>query len=437
MGIFQYLSQIEQFFWSYIGFALICISGAYLTVYSKGFQFKTLFHIKQILKALIHENKYDHNRGINPLKLYFASVGGMIGVGNIVGVGVAVSLGGPGSIFWIWVASFCGMLIKYCEIYLGVKYRVVNSQGSYDGGPMFYLTQAFSGITGKVLAYLSAILLCIYSTEIFQFTVIVNNFHGLFAVDKNYIIAGLLLIVLYVGVGGINRLANICSILMPIFITSYVSICLFIILLNITVLPEALFQIVRSAFLGQAAIGGFLGSTMIFCGYQGISAAVYSGDIGIGYDSVIQSETRVVNPKRQAQLSIYALLSDTFICSMTTLVIAVTKSWHQIPAIEQTKLMTGVLKKYIPYSDIFMTLVLFFAGYTTITAFLAAGQKGAKFISPKYGARAFIAIASLAFVFFAHSPPAKAKTVMQIAGGMLILINTIAIIKLRKQIDFT
>ena len=437
MMIFGYLSQIEQFFWSYIGFALICISGTYLTFYSRGFQFKALFHVKQNLKTLIHENAHNNHKGINPIKLYFASVGGMVGVGNIVGVGVAVLVGGPGSIVWMWVASFCGMLIKYCEIYLGVKYRVENAVGGYDGGPMFYLTQAFSGIAGKILASLSAVLLCIYSIEIFQFTIIVDNLHSLLTLDKNYIITGLLAMVLYVGIGGINRLANICSILMPIFMTCYIFICLFIIVSNISALPKALLQIVQSAFLGQAAIGGFLGSTMLLCGYQGISAAVYSGDIGIGYDSVIQSETKVISPKKQAQLSIYALFSDTLICSMTTLVIAVTQSWHQISDLQQTKLMTELLKGYIPHSEIFMNMVLFFAGYTTITAFFTAGQKGAKFISPKYGAKAFVVFASGAFVFFAHFTPDKAKTIMQLAGGLLVLINVMAIIKLRKQIDFT
>jgi Na+/alanine symporter len=121
---------------------------------------------------------------------------------------------------------------------------------------------------------------------------------------------------------------------------------------------------------------------------------------------------------------------------MTTLVIAITGSWHKFSNIEQTKLMPEILKDYIPFSEVFMVIVLFFAGYTTITAFFTAGLKSARFISVKYGARVFIVIASIAFIFFAYFTPDKAKTIMQIAGGMLILINIMAIIKLRKQIDF-
>ena len=95
MSIFEYLAIVENFFWTYIGFLLICSSGVYLTYYSKGFQFKALYNIRKNLKALIHESKNSTNNGINPFKLYFASVGGMVGIGNIVGVGVAVFIGGP------------------------------------------------------------------------------------------------------------------------------------------------------------------------------------------------------------------------------------------------------------------------------------------------------------------------------------------------------
>jgi AGCS family alanine or glycine:cation symporter len=436
MSIFEYLAIVENFFWTYIGFLLICSSGVYLTYYSKGFQFKALYNIRKNLKALIHESKNSTSNGINPFKLYFASVGGMVGIGNIVGVGVAVFIGGPGSIFWMWIASFCGMLMKYCEIYLGVKYRVPNSKGGYDGGPMFYLQKAFKGLFGKFMASLSAFLLCIYSIEIFQFATITENLQTFVTLDKTFIIVGLLFLVLYAGIGGINRLANICSVMMPILMILYILVCVFIIVINIKILPAVLYEIIHSAFLGKAAFGGFIGSTMMLCGQEGTKAAAYSGDIGIGYDAVIQSETKIIDPKKQAELAIYALFSDTFICSMTTLVIAVTGAWHNLAGTPQTQVMVKILKNYIPFSEIFMACVLFFAGYTTITAFFTAGLKSARFLSPKHGSKVFILVAIVSFVFFAYFTPDKAKTVMQIAGGLLVLINIVAILKLRKDIEF-
>ena len=121
--IFLYISLFEAFFWEYIGFSIICFTGIYLTIYTKGMQFKALRNVKKHWKEVLEDSHKD-NQGIHPVKLMFASTGGMIGVGNIVGIGSAVLIGGLGAIFWIWVGSFCGMLIKYSEIYLGMKYRI-------------------------------------------------------------------------------------------------------------------------------------------------------------------------------------------------------------------------------------------------------------------------------------------------------------------------
>ena len=436
MNIFPYLSLIEQFFSTYIGFALVCISGLYLTFYSRGFQFKTIKDIRKNLAILLQASKQKTDIGINPFKLYFASVGGMIGIGNIVGVGSAVFVGGPGSIFWMWVASFLGMLVKYSEIYLGVKYRVVNSRGGYDGGPMYFLPRAFSGKLGAYLSKLSAALLCIYGIEIYQFSVIVDNLGISLPIDKAVIIVCFILMIFYAGLGGLNRVANVCSVMMPVFMISYVLLCLFIIFSHWQILPQVFSSIITSAFSGHAAIGGFIGSSILLCGYQGTSSAIYAGDIGIGYDAVIQSETKIDDPKKQAQLSIYALLTDTFICSMTTLVIVVTGAWHKFIDISQSQVMAEILKNYIPFSNIFMTVVLFLAGYTTITAFFAVGLKNARFLSPRYGTAAFVLISIISFSFFSYVELSNARTVMLISGMLLVLINLIAILKLRKQIDF-
>ncbi len=436
MIVFDYLAQIEQFFSTYIGFALICIIGMYLTFYSGGFQFKVLASIRKNLNLLILENKNNSHTGVNPFKLYFASVGGMIGIGNIVGVGGAVFIGGVGSIFWIWVASFLGMLVKYCEIYLGVKYRIKNQKGGYDGGPMYYLQHAFAGSVGQIMAKFSALLLCIYAIEVYQFNVVVDTLQNFFALDRGIITFILLVMVVYAGAGGVNRVANLCSVMMPIFIVSYVLLCLFIIFSHLAILPQVFKQIFVTAFTGQAQIGGFIGSSALLCGYQGTSSAIYSGDIGTGYDSVIQSETTITDPKKQAQLSIYALLTDTLICFMTTMVIAVTGAWYKLTDISQAQVMAEILKNYIPFSDVFMTVVLFFAGYTTITAFFAVGLKNAKFLSPRAGPLSFILCAICSFVFFAYSTLNNARTVMLIVGMLLVLINLVAILVLRKKIDF-
>lgn len=431
--LFSLIVFLEDFFWGYVGWILIVASGIYLTYISKGLQFQALFHFKKNLKEIYiqaHDATYE---GINPFKLYFASVGGMVGLGNIVFITTAVMIGGPGSIFWIILASLSGMLLKYSEIYLGMKYRIKNDKNGFDGGPMYFLQHAFKG---KYMAYLFAFLLCLYGVEISNFLIIVDRMEYSFQFNRSLIIAIFLIIVIYSSIGGISRLANICSTIMPIFMLGYVIFAIYVISCNYTLLPDLFRTVLVSAFTGHAPVGGFIGSTMILSAYLGISKTVYSGDIGIGYDSIMQSETRIVCPKMQAILAIYALFTDTLICLLTNVMVGVTGSWYTLNHLAPSDIVARLLADYIPYSDLFMTILLFFAGYTTIIAYLAAGTKCAKFISPKYGRLVYLLYAMFAFVFFCNFSQSNVMIIMGLLSGMLVLINIIGILRLRKNIEF-
>ena len=144
-------------------------------------------------------------------------------------------IGGPGSIFWTILASLSGMLLKYSEIYLGVKYRVQNPKGGFNGGPMYFLQKAFKP---KVFAYVFAFLLCLYGVEISNFLIIVDRLEHSFEFDRYIIILGLLAAVIYSSIGGISRLANICSVIMPIFMIGYILFAIYIIDCNASILPE-------------------------------------------------------------------------------------------------------------------------------------------------------------------------------------------------------
>jgi len=434
-SIFGYLGLVEYFLWDYVVFIFLCISGLYLTFYSKGFQFYALRNFKQNFKKSRHKYEATDIQGINPLKLYITSVGGMVGVGNIINVSTAICIGGLGSIFWMWVTAFFGMLIKYSEIYLGIKYRVLNSKRHYDGGPMFFIPVAFEGMIGKFLASFTALLLCIYSIEVYQFSTLVQTLQKTFAIDKTIIILFLLLIILYVGIGGVNRLASMCSKFIPIFVFLYIFICLYIIAANISSLPSVVLDIFKSAFVGQAPVGGFVGSSMMLAGYYGVRTAVYSGDIGIGYESVIQSETNAHKRKVQAQMSIYALLTDSFLCTLTAFAVAASGAWQE-NVLDSKEVMQNLMYEYLPYSNFIVISFLFLAIYTTITAYFTAGVKTSRFLSKKWGNYIFFTAAVILFSIFSYLPTERALTIMMISGGLLVLINVTAILKLRHQIDF-
>lgn len=428
-GFFAHLQVIDDIFWSYIGFSLVVILGFYFTLRSRFYQFRTLTRLPQTIRDL----QGNEGNGVHPLRLYFASVGGMIGLGNVVAVITALLVGGPGALFWLWVASICGMLIKYAEIYLGVKFRVPNAHGGYDGGPMYFLAHAFNIRTIPIIV---AVLLCIYGVEVYQFVILADTLSSALSAPK-YIVIGLLLaFVIYTAIGGVNRLATVCMVLMPIFLISYLAMCFWVMLVNLPLLPEMFSTIIHSAFSGHAALGGFAGSTFILAAQSGIARAVYSGDIGIGYDATLQSETRAAHPERQARLAIFALATDTLVCSLSILVVMVTGLWHSAPDLQASEFVAQALSNYFPYMNHFMVVFFFLAGFTTIIAFFTVGMKCARFLSSQWGEKIYMVYAIGAFSFFSFFDQSKVMLIMSVSGGLLMMFNLVGIARLRNHIEF-
>lgn len=166
--IYSTMESMDAVFWGYFGFLLIILLGGYFSLKTRFFQIRALpYLLGTFWHSLLHKNT--DARGVSPIRVLFASVGSMVGIGNLVGIVTAIQIGGPGALVWTWIAALGGSLIKYSEVYLGLKHRVVNARGGYDGGPMFFLRQAFSS---RWVPLLVGGLLCFYGVEIYQFSVI-------------------------------------------------------------------------------------------------------------------------------------------------------------------------------------------------------------------------------------------------------------------------
>jgi AGCS family alanine or glycine:cation symporter len=426
---FEYLFAIDQFFWTYIGFSILLASGLYLTFKTKFFQFKVLLHCRKCFAEILKGAR--SSRGIHPIRLYFTSVSGMVGLGNIVGIITAIAIGGPGALFWMWVAVFPSMLVKYSEIYLGIRYRVPNNEGGYDGGPMFYLKKAFKN---HKIPLIASALLCVYGVEVFQFDVVIDVMSATFNLNRFLAIFLLLSLVLYTVLGGMNRLSRVCTFLMPIFIVTYIGMCVYIIGHHSTERPGILRLVLKSAFSGQAATGGFAGSSAIMAMQQGFSKAVYSGDIGIGYDSIINAETKAVLPQQQARLVVFSLLTDSIICSLSIGVVLVTNVW--MIKLSPGKYVAHALSLHFANADIFMGIFLLIAGFTTIVAYLSVGLKSAFFMGGKKWRAVYLAYAIFAFIFFSFFDQEKVILIMSVSAGALIVFNILGILRLQKFIKF-
>lgn len=428
---FQFLTSVDDLFWSYCAFVLIMAVGLFFTLKTRFFQIRQLPQIFKTFFEFAGSAEKD-KKGVHPLKAFFASTGGMIGIGNVVGVITAVQMGGPGALVWVWFAGIVGAIVKYSEIYLGFKYRQENSQGGYDGGPMYFLKKAFKW---RFLPMIVAGLLCIYGAEVYQFSVITESVSTNWHVPKLLVVGGLLLAVLYAGLGGVQRIGQICSWVMPVFLLAYFGMGLWVLVAEFGTLPGLFAMVFKSAFTGHAAVGGFAGSSVIMAIQYGTARAAYSADIGVGYDSIIQSESRTEHPEKQAKLAILGTFIDNLICTFSILVVLASGVW-KTAGLQGSDVIQVALSQYFPYMQVFVPFFFIVTGYTTIIAFFVVGIKCASYLAPSWGKRAYVIYGAASFLFFSFVPQHQALLVMSVCGAMLLMINLLGIFRLRKEIAF-
>lgn len=431
-GIYHFFTNLDTLFWGYIGFSLIMILGVFFSFKTRFFQirafpaiFKTFFHF------LFQRDR--SATGIHPLRAFFASVGGMIGIGSVVGIVTAIQIGGPGALFWVWVAALLGSLIKYSEVFLGLKHRVARASGGYDGGPMFFLAKAFKN---RFIPYFVATILCLYGIEIYQFSVITSTIEHNWGIDHSFAVIGLLLVVFYAILGGVRRVSKICSSLMPFFMLIYIVMSFWVILNNIPLIPQMLEMVVTSAFTGHAALGGFAGSSALLAIQHGMSRLSYSADLGIGYDSIIHSESSATVPEKQARLAVLGVFLDCLMCTLSMTLVLLTGVWNSTIPIPASELVQTALSYYFPFMNIFMPCFLLILGYTTIIAYACIGMKCAKFLHPKLGVKIYLLYGALAWMLSSFFDQTTALLVMSLAQGCLLLINLTGLFKLRKEVCF-
>lgn len=435
--LFECLKNFNEIvLWGYLGLGMVISFGLYFSFRARWIQ---VFHFWTACKHFVSCMKHstyaeDEEHGVSPIKLFFATIGGAIGIGNLAGVALAIQIGGPGALVWVLLVALLGMIIKYSEVYLGIKYRRhIPGKKGYEGGPMYFLQKAFPKYTW--IAYVMAFLLCIYGVEIYMFNVVKYSFQTNFHLNP-YLVMGIFLVLIFLGVfGGIERVGAINTILIPGFVILYLIMTLWVIFQEIHLLPGILKTILKSAFTGHAAVGGFTGSTFLLTLSKGLSSGAYSGDIGIGYASIIHSETRFKEPSKQASLTILGIFLDTFVvCMCTILLVIVTGVWKLNT--DSSLLVQEALSHYFPYMDYFMPLCLFILGYSTITAYFVAGIKCADFIWPSYGKKLYMIYGFCAFIIFSFIETRYAFAIMSTAGGLLMVINLAGIMKLRKDIVY-
>tara|TARA_R110002096_G_scaffold194356_4_gene376492 strand:+ start:6202 stop:7545 length:1344 start_codon:yes stop_codon:yes gene_type:complete len=267
---------------------------------------------------------------ISPFNALMTSLAATIGTGNIAGVATAIFLGGPGAIFWMWLTALLGMATKYAEAVLAVKYRELDENGAYVGGPMYYIKNGL----GKNWQWLGAVFAFFGSVAAFGIgnTVQANSVADVLNSTLNTPVwaTGLVmaLIVYLVLLGGIKRIAQVAAKLVPFMAIAYVLGAGIIIIQRLDSVPTALQLIVNDAFSGTAAAGGFAGAGVMAAIRFGVARGIFSNEAGLGTAPIAHAAAKTNNPVEQGKIAMLGTFIDTIIiCTMTALVIILTGSW--------------------------------------------------------------------------------------------------------------
>jgi len=313
------------------------------------------------------------------------ALSGTVGLGNIAGVAVAISIGGPGATFWMILAGFLGMSLKFCECTLGVKYRVINLDGTVSGGPMHYLSKGLAekgkATIGKILAVFFSIC-CIggalgggnmfQANQSFQQFVSVTGGQTSFFADKGWLFGLIIAVILgVVIIGGIKSIAKVTSTLVPLMALIYLIAGLIIILLNIGGVPEAILSIISEAFSPTAAAGGALGALII-----GFQRAAFSNEAGLGSAPIAHAAVKTDIPVTEGLVSLLEPFIDTIIiCTITALVIVLTGVYVERGDLAGIALTSAAFAKTIPWFPYILALAAILFAFSTMIAWSYYGLK--------------------------------------------------------------
>lgn len=302
-----------------------------------------------------------------------------IGTGNIVGVATAVAAGGPGAILWMWLTGVFGIATKYGEALLSVKYRVVGKDGTMAGGPMYVLER---GMHAKWLGVLFAIFTAVAAFGIGN--MVQANSISQLVYETLHIspwITGIIMTVLtaIVILGGIRSIARACETLVPFMAIFYFLGCLIILMMNASAVPAAIALIFKSAFTGQAAIGGFLGAGVREALRFGIARGLFSNEAGLGSAPIVAAAAQTKNPVRQALVSSTGVFWDTVVvCAMTGLVIVISADWTA--GIKGAALTKSAFSHIPVLGPIILTVGLLTFVFSTILGWSYYGEKAAEYL---------------------------------------------------------
>ena len=387
------LKTIDSWVWGPVLIVLILFVGIYFSCRLKFFQIK---YLPKAFKFMLKDEEGSSGE-VSSFAALCTTLSATIGTGNIVGVATAISLGGPGALFWMCVAAFFGMATKYAEGLLSVKYRHIDEDNHVLGGAFYYIEHGMGKKyiwLAKLFAFFGAVVALCGIGTLAQSNGIVGAVGGLLDPNNSYvfsifskhisivalvvsiIIAVLVALIL---VGGIKRISSISEVVVPFMAVTYLITCVIILANNVNAIPAAFAEIFKTAFTGTAAVGGFLGAGVKEAVQKGVSRGIFSNEAGLGSSTMATAAAKTKWPARQGLVSMVAVFIDTIIiCTLTGLTIITSGAW-KVKGLEGVALTNYAFKTgfyFAPWlGQLLLAICLVSFAFTTIIGWSYYGEQ--------------------------------------------------------------
>lgn len=442
--------KIDNIVWGIPLILLILGCGIFLTFRVGGIQFRKL----GLALKYMFSNEENGDGEISSFGALCTALSATIGTGNIVGVATAIAAGGPGALFWMEIAALFGMATKYSEGLLAIKYRVSDKNGKMLGGPFYYIENGM-GKGWKWLAKIFAVFGVLVGlmgigtfTQVNSITTAANSFFDpshantieLFgnSYTVTQIITGLVITVLAgaIIIGGIKSISTISEIFIPVMVVIYISCCIIIIVTHIDRVPDAVADIVRSAFGFRAIAGGALG-TILVAMQKGIARGIFSNEAGLGSAPIAAAAAKTNEPVRQGLVTMTGTFIDTIVvCTMTGLTIVISGCIEKNPELQGVQITDAAFRYGLPFpeklSSFLLMLCLMFFAFTTILGWNYYSERCLSYLTgSSVTATALFRVLYIAAVFI--GPYLTVEAVWNIAdifNGLMALPNVAALLTL-------
>lgn len=426
----QWVGTINGYLWGSVLIYLLSGCGIWFTLRLKGLQFTHFFHMFTLLKL----SRSSSSEGISSFQALCTSLAARVGTGNLMGVAVAITLGGAGAVFWMWLIALVGMATAFAESTLGQLYKEKDEKGNFRGGPAYYMRK---GLNSKSLAIIFS--LCLFFGYGFVFSSVQANsitdaFYGSYGLDKLATGIVITIVAAFIIFGGLKKIARFAEFTVPFMGVAYLLVCLYVLAINITLIPAIIADIFTSALGLKEAGGGLVGAAIV----QGVKRGLYSNEAGMGSapNVAAAASPNPPHPVAQGYIQMLAVFFDTIIiCSCTAFVILLFKdTGTQAQGIQLTQ--QAMAYQVGDWGTDFITLAIMLFGFTSIVGNFAYAENNLKYLNLNnvYG-HAFLKIGFLAMLVFGSvATLPEVIALADLSTGLMTVFNVIALILLTKVI---